>query len=181
MKYIATMVLGTMMFASAAFGAAPEITDYSYNPSDALHPFKIISLVGRPPIAITNVFVKGAYWVLDVDPTLPFVQNLGRAPPQRIDRIAPPHRRVNHGDVPSPDRGTPVKRDHCAGKGGHVGENFVEGVEPVRVVPRILRVGDLVAVVLEPHFPAILDLVQVRAARHGARRFPCLPQGRQEQ
>lgn len=68
MKYIITVVLGTMMFASAAFADEPEITEYNYNPGDALHPFKLISLAGRPPIAITNVFVKGTYWVLDVDP-----------------------------------------------------------------------------------------------------------------
>jgi len=68
MKYIAAMVLGIMMFTSAAFSAEPQITQYRYNPGDALHPFKLMSLAVRPPVALANVFVKGGYWVLDVDP-----------------------------------------------------------------------------------------------------------------
>ena len=68
MKYLAAIVLGTMIFASSAFAAEPDITDYNYHPGDALHPFKLISLAGRPPIAVTNVFVKGTYFVFNVDP-----------------------------------------------------------------------------------------------------------------
>lgn len=68
MKYLAATFLGIMMFAASAIAAEPEITDYNYQPDDALHPFKLISLAGRPPIAITSVFVKGTYFVFDVDP-----------------------------------------------------------------------------------------------------------------
>ena len=68
MKYILATFLGAMMFAASAMAAEPEITDYNYHPGDALHPFKLISLAGRPPIAVTSVFVKGTYFVFDVDP-----------------------------------------------------------------------------------------------------------------
>ncbi len=68
MKYFAATLLGVMLFTSSAFAAAPQITVYSYNPGDALHPFKLASLVARPPIALLNIFVKGGYWVLDSDP-----------------------------------------------------------------------------------------------------------------
>ena len=68
MKYLAALVLGTMIFASSAFAAEPDITDYNYHPGDALHPFKLRSLAGRPPIAVTSVFVRGTYFVFNVDP-----------------------------------------------------------------------------------------------------------------
>jgi hypothetical protein len=67
MKYIAAMVLGIMMFTSAAFSAEPQITQYRYNLGDALHPFKLMSLAVRPPVALANVIVRSGYWVLDVD------------------------------------------------------------------------------------------------------------------
>ena len=68
MKYLMATLLGVMMFTTSAFAAAPQITVYSYNPGDALHPFKLVSLVARPPIALLSIFVKGGYWVLDTDP-----------------------------------------------------------------------------------------------------------------
>ncbi|MEQ9619379.1 MAG: hypothetical protein RIG61_09430 [Deltaproteobacteria bacterium] len=68
MKYITGLILGVLLFGSSAMAGNPQITNYSYNPGDALHPFKLLSLAIRPPIAITNVFVKGGYWVLDSDP-----------------------------------------------------------------------------------------------------------------
>lgn len=39
-----------------------------YDPAEALHPFKLISLAIRPPIAILNIFVRGGYYVLDSEP-----------------------------------------------------------------------------------------------------------------
>ena len=39
-----------------------------YDPGDAIHPFKIISLPLRPPLALLNLFVRGGYYVLDSDP-----------------------------------------------------------------------------------------------------------------
>jgi hypothetical protein len=39
-----------------------------YDPAEALHPFKLISLAIRPPIAILNIFVRGTYYVLDSEP-----------------------------------------------------------------------------------------------------------------
>lgn len=68
MRYVAGFILGMMLFASSAMAQAPQITNYNYNPGDALHPFKLLSLAIRPPLAITSVFVKGTYWVFDVDP-----------------------------------------------------------------------------------------------------------------
>jgi len=68
MKYLAGMLLGMMIFASAAMADSTRITNYNYSPSDALHPFKLISLAMRPPLGVATLFVKGTYWVLDVDP-----------------------------------------------------------------------------------------------------------------
>lgn len=39
-----------------------------YDPGEAFHPFKLISLAIRPPIAILNIFVRGGYYVLDSEP-----------------------------------------------------------------------------------------------------------------
>ena len=68
MKYFSVLMLCLMLFASSAFAQAPQITDYKYNPGDALHPFKLMSLALRPPLALTNVIVKGTYWVFNTDP-----------------------------------------------------------------------------------------------------------------
>ena len=68
MKYLAGTLLGMMIFASAAMADSTRITNYNYSPSDALHPFKLISLAMRPPLGVATLFVKGTYWVLDVDP-----------------------------------------------------------------------------------------------------------------
>jgi hypothetical protein len=69
MKIIYSALLILMLSTSLTFaqGAAQrEIT--VYDPADALHPFKLISLAIRPPIAILNIFVKGGYYVLDSEP-----------------------------------------------------------------------------------------------------------------
>jgi len=68
MKYFAGMLLGMMIFASAAMADSSRITNYNYSPSDALHPFKLVSLAVRPPLGLASLFVKGTYWVFDVDP-----------------------------------------------------------------------------------------------------------------
>lgn len=68
MKYFAVFILGLVLFASSAGAQAPQITDYKYNPGDALHPFKLMSLALRPPLALTSVFVRGTYWVFNSDP-----------------------------------------------------------------------------------------------------------------
>ena len=68
MRYFALSILGFMLFVSSAYAQAPQITDYKYNPGDALHPFKLMSLALRPPLAVTSVFVKGAYWVFNSEP-----------------------------------------------------------------------------------------------------------------
>lgn len=69
MRLFYTLLLGILIFASTAFAQGPgeqEIT--VYDPADAIHPFKLISLVSRPPIALLNIFIKGGYWVLDSKP-----------------------------------------------------------------------------------------------------------------
>jgi hypothetical protein len=84
MKYFAALILGILFFASNAGAQAPQITDYKYNPGDALHPFKLTSLALRPPLAITNVFVKGTYWVFNTDP-IRRVFNIEYSPTMNID------------------------------------------------------------------------------------------------
>lgn len=66
MKYFLGAVLGTLLLTSVSL--AQGITDYHYNPGDALHPFKLTSLVMRPPVALLNIFVKGGYWFMDSEP-----------------------------------------------------------------------------------------------------------------
>ncbi len=68
MKYFAALMLGLMLFVSSAGAESPQITNYRYDPGDALHPFKLISLAIRPPLGLTNIFVKGGYWVFDSEP-----------------------------------------------------------------------------------------------------------------
>lgn len=66
MKYLTVLILTCMLFASPTFAIEKEITEY--DAYDAIHPFKIASLIIRPPIAIIDVFIKGFYYVLDSDP-----------------------------------------------------------------------------------------------------------------
>lgn len=82
MKYLPVLLLACMLFASPTFAKQKEITEY--DPYDAIHPFKIASLIIRPPIAIIDVFVKGFYYVLDSDPIRrPF--NIDFSSSMRID------------------------------------------------------------------------------------------------
>ncbi len=69
MKWFHAVALGILIFASSAFALGPgqqEIT--VYDPADAIHPFKLLSLVIRPPVGLINIFIKGGYWVLDSEP-----------------------------------------------------------------------------------------------------------------
>lgn len=69
MKFVRIVILGIFFFASSAFAQGPgqqEIT--VYDPADAIHPFKLLSLVIRPPVALVNLFVKGGYWIFDSHP-----------------------------------------------------------------------------------------------------------------
>lgn len=66
MKYLPVLILSCMLFASPVFAKPKQITEY--DPNDAIYPYKIASLIIRPPIAIIDVFVKGFYYVLDSDP-----------------------------------------------------------------------------------------------------------------
>lgn len=66
MRYLLGSVAGLLLLTSVSFSS--QITDYHYNPGDALHPFKLVSLPLRPPLGLLNIFVKGGYWVLDSEP-----------------------------------------------------------------------------------------------------------------
>lgn len=66
MKYLPVLILAFMLFSTPVFAKPKQITEY--DPNDAIHPFKLASLVIRPPIAIIDVFIKGFYYVLDSDP-----------------------------------------------------------------------------------------------------------------
>ncbi|HEX9666817.1 MAG TPA: hypothetical protein VGA95_09720 [Thermodesulfobacteriota bacterium] len=69
MKKILAVFLLVIMFSSTAFSQVVNRQITNYNPSpDALHPFKLASLVIRPPIGLLSIFVKGGYWVLDSEP-----------------------------------------------------------------------------------------------------------------
>lgn len=69
MKRVILILLLVVMFSSTAFSQVVNRQITSYNPSpDALHPFKLVSLVIRPPIGLLSIFVKGGYWVLDSEP-----------------------------------------------------------------------------------------------------------------
>lgn len=59
MKYFLGAVLGMLLLTSVSF--SQQVTDYHYDPGDASHPFKLFSLMIRPPVAILNVFVKTGY------------------------------------------------------------------------------------------------------------------------
>ncbi len=66
-KLILTVLLGVMMSTSVSLAQVDrEIT--KYDPDTALHPFRLISLFARPPLAIVGIFVKGFYHVIDTDP-----------------------------------------------------------------------------------------------------------------
>jgi hypothetical protein len=69
MKRIFAVLLLVVMFSSTGFSQVVNRQITNYNPSpNALHPFKLASLVIRPPIALLSIFVKGGYWVLDSEP-----------------------------------------------------------------------------------------------------------------
>jgi hypothetical protein len=69
MKRIIAVLLLLVMFSSTGFSQVVNRQITNYNPSpNALHPFKLASLVIRPPIALLSIFVKGGYWVLDSEP-----------------------------------------------------------------------------------------------------------------
>jgi hypothetical protein len=69
MKKIVVILLLVAMFSSTAFSQIVSRQITNYNPSpNALHPFKLASLVIRPPIGLLSIFVKGGYWVLDSEP-----------------------------------------------------------------------------------------------------------------
>ncbi len=69
MKRVIAILLLVVMFSSTGFSQVVNRQITGYNPSpDALHPFKLASLVIRPPIGLLSIFVKGGYWVLDSEP-----------------------------------------------------------------------------------------------------------------
>ncbi len=67
MRILLTLMLFFMMSATVAFGQVrKEIT--VYDPLDAIHPFKLLGTFIRPPIAVFDIWIRGAYFVLDSDP-----------------------------------------------------------------------------------------------------------------
>ncbi len=69
MKIIYCALLILTLLTPLAFAQGPAEREITvYDPADAFHPFKLISLAIRPPIAILNIFVRGGYHVLDSDP-----------------------------------------------------------------------------------------------------------------
>lgn len=69
MKTIFILLLAILISTSFALAQGPGQVEITvYDPENALHPFKLISLSIRPPIALLNIFVKGGYYVLDSEP-----------------------------------------------------------------------------------------------------------------
>ncbi|MER3446643.1 MAG: hypothetical protein C4291_07260 [Candidatus Dadabacteria bacterium] len=69
MKIIYYALLILTLSTSFAFAQGPAEREITvYDPADAFHPFKLISLAIRPPIALLNIFVRGGYYVLDSYP-----------------------------------------------------------------------------------------------------------------
>ncbi len=69
MKLFHAFALGILIFASSAIAQGPEQQEITvYDPADAIHPFKLLSLVVRPPVGLINIFIKGTYWVFDSEP-----------------------------------------------------------------------------------------------------------------
>ncbi len=63
MKYFLGVVLSLLIFTSVSF--SQQITDYHYNPGDAIHPLKLTSMIMRPPVALLNIVIeKGFYGLL---------------------------------------------------------------------------------------------------------------------
>ncbi|MGQ0793444.1 MAG: hypothetical protein ACT4NX_05075 [Deltaproteobacteria bacterium] len=69
LSILIALAVATSALAPAAHAASggKEIT--VYDPADAIHPFKLLSIIIRPPVALVNKFIKGGYWVLDSEPT----------------------------------------------------------------------------------------------------------------
>lgn len=69
MKFIYVLLLAVSLSTSAAFAQAPgEKPITVYDPADAIHPFKLISIIIRPPTALLNIFIKGFYKAIDSEP-----------------------------------------------------------------------------------------------------------------
>lgn len=67
MKFLITALLILSLSAPAAFAQARrDIT--VYDPLTAIHPFKLLAMVIRPPIGLLTILVKGGYYFLDSDP-----------------------------------------------------------------------------------------------------------------
>ena len=66
MRIVLTLTFSIFMFTTVAF--SQQITDYRYDPGDATHPFKLTSLVLRPPIALLDLAFRGFYGILDAEP-----------------------------------------------------------------------------------------------------------------
>jgi len=56
MKYAAIILLATLLFTTTSFARPQQITEY--NPNDAINPFKITSLIIRPPNSHYRYFYK---------------------------------------------------------------------------------------------------------------------------
>ena len=66
-KFFLSAALVMLMASTAAFARSDRDITY-YDPDTALHPFRVISLVLRPPLALVNVFVRGGYLFIDSHP-----------------------------------------------------------------------------------------------------------------
>ncbi|HEX3036342.1 MAG TPA: hypothetical protein VHT73_14695 [Thermodesulfobacteriota bacterium] len=80
MKVIGALLFATLIsISSVAFAQGTTVSTASrgstagepitvYDPDTAIHPFRLVGLVLRPPAALLQVFVRGFYNAIDTEP-----------------------------------------------------------------------------------------------------------------
>ncbi|HSE83738.1 MAG TPA: hypothetical protein VLB01_04240 [Thermodesulfobacteriota bacterium] len=67
---LATLVCTSSVFTSSVAFAQNTVDQpiTVYDPDNALHPFLLVGLVLRPPVALLEVFVRGFYNAINAEP-----------------------------------------------------------------------------------------------------------------
>jgi hypothetical protein len=70
MKFFRTLLFAVLIsISSVAFAQGPADEPITvYDPDTAIHPFRLVGLVLRPPAALLEVFIKGFYNAIDAEP-----------------------------------------------------------------------------------------------------------------
>ena len=70
MKFFRALLIAVLISTSSvAFAQSTADEPITvYDPATAIHPFRLVSLVIRPPVALLEVFIKGFYNAIDAEP-----------------------------------------------------------------------------------------------------------------